>query len=172
MATAKSSASSFCLSASAFFLSCSKKPCHIIAMQRSMPKAWGRATCQNAAIGDEGQSTTFTELAAVFCLLTASSTFFLTVCTYLHSHSMIGNALLMTNVQLSHDMFHQHREEQTYCWTLALLFLFFRPKVLSSATCKVQARAGLVSRQCMRPMRSHSAYCSYDRTTDCVCLSV
>ena len=96
MATAKSSASSFCLSASAFFLSCSRKPCHITTLQRSMPEAWGHATRQDAAIGDEEESRTFTELAAVFCLLTASSTFFFTVCTYLHSHSIIGNALFMT----------------------------------------------------------------------------
>ena len=105
MATAKSSASSFCLSASAFFLSCSRKPCHITTL-------WGlggHATRQDAAIGDEGESRTFTELAAVFCLLTASSTFFFTVCTYLHSHSMIANALIMT-VQFLQIMCHQHRE--------------------------------------------------------------
>ena len=99
IATAKSSASSFCLSSSAFFLSC-KCFATILYCYEKMTlvqiKAPRRAsTCFKDAglCPSMGRAETFCSVAADFCFLAASSTVFLTCCTYLHAACACGRLL-------------------------------------------------------------------------------
>ena len=142
MATANSSASSFCRSASAAFLSCAPRGLSVYTQCADPPaNVTSRYNIYLVRIGGS-------------LLLAGGIVNVLFYCAHvpacMHSPHAVGAR--RGNTAVVQDPIEAH------CWTLALLFLFLSPNVLSSAACSSGSRQGLVKRNtgCWHHMQEHA----------------